>query len=705
MDVSEILQGLNERQREAVTHPARSMRVIAGAGSGKTRVLVQRMQWLMAVEGVSPYGLLALTFTNKAAREMRQRLEAALQRPLGQLWMGTFHGICHRILRRNAPLMQWPEQFVIMDSDDQLRLVKRMMRARQWDEAVMKPKNMVWQINAYKEEGLRAEDVPPTPHPGELAIREFYHDYEKLCRQQGTMDFAELLLLTVELFTHHPEVLQNYQQRFQSVLVDEFQDTNALQYRLVQQLCAGGAQLFVVGDDDQSIYGWRGARVENILQLERDFPALATVRLEQNYRSTQTILDAANAVIAQNSNRLGKTLWSDGQRGAAVRIYPAINEMDEARYVCEHIQRWHADGGRYDESAILYRSNAQSGLRFFERAEIKDALAYLRLARYRDDDGAVERIINTPTRGIGQKTLADLRQLAQQAGVPLWRILSDDAQITRHFSGRARNALREFTNLIETIAAKIAVETSLKKALETVVHDTGLYAALESEGSEQADARRENLDELINAGSYIDLSTDPDSDRIMDFLADAALDAGDGQAEEGSDSVQLMTLHSAKGLEFPNVYIVGMEEGLFPTQRAIESPDKLEEERRLAYVGMTRAERELTLCFAERRRFQGQENYPQPSRFIHEIPEELTEAVRPMVYSGISKMRRQSPAMNSSASPAAPYKLGDSVRHPKFGEGCVMALEGHGEHLRAQIHFAEAGEKWLVLAYAKLEKI
>ena len=723
MDVSEILQGLNERQREAVTHPARAMRVIAGAGSGKTRVLVQRMQWLMAVEGVSPYGLLALTFTNKAAREMRQRLEAALQRPLGQLWMGTFHGICHRILRRHAPLMQWPEQFVIMDSDDQLRLVKRMMRARQWDEAVMKPKNMVWQINAYKEEGLRAEDVPPTPHPGELAIREFYHDYEKLCRQQGTMDFAELLLLTVELFTHHPEVLQNYQQRFQSVLVDEFQDTNALQYRLVQQLCAGGAQLFVVGDDDQSIYGWRGARVENILQLERDFPALATVRLEQNYRSTQTILDAANAVIAQNSNRLGKTLWSDGQRGAAVRIYPAINEMDEARYVCEHIQRWHADGGRYDESAILYRSNAQSrvfeemllqhrlpyrvygGLRFFERAEIKDALAYLRLARYRDDDGAVERIINTPTRGIGQKTLADLRQLAQQAGVPLWRILSDDAQIARHFSGRARNALREFVILIEQIAAKLAAEPSLKKALETVVHDTGLYAALESEGGEQAEARRENLDELINAGSYIDLSTDPDSDRIMDFLADAALDAGDGQAEEGSDSIQLMTLHSAKGLEFPNVYIVGMEEGLFPTQRAIESPDKLEEERRLAYVGMTRAERELTLCFAERRRFQGQENYPQPSRFIHEIPEELTEAVRPMVYSGISKMRRMDSASPRTASPAAPYKLGDSVRHPKFGEGCVMALEGHGEHLRAQIHFAEAGEKWLVLAYAKLEKI
>ena len=722
VDVSEILAGLNERQREAVTHPARALRVIAGAGSGKTRVLVQRMQWLMAVDGVSPYGLLALTFTNKAAREMRQRLEAALQRPMGQLWMGTFHGICHRILRRHATLLGWPEQFIIMDSDDQLRMVKRMMRARQWDENHIKPKALVWQINAWKEDGLRAADIPPNPHPTNIAVRDFYADYERLCRQQGTMDFAELLLLTVELFTHHADVLRNYQQRFQSILVDEFQDTNALQYRLVQQLSAGGAQLFVVGDDDQSIYGWRGARVENILQLEHDYPGLATIRLEQNYRSTQTILDAANAVIAQNSQRLGKTLWSDGARGAAVRIYPAINEHDEARYICEQIQRWHADGGRYSESAILYRSNAQSrvfeemllqhrlpyrvygGLRFFERAEIKDALAYLRLVRYRDDDGAVERIINTPPRGIGQKTLTDLRQLAQQAGVPLWHVLTDDAQIARHFSVRARNALREFTLLIEQIAAKLATEPSLKKALETVVHDTGLYAALETEGSEQAEARRENLDELINAGSYIDLSTDPASDRIMDFLADAALDAGDGQAEEGSDSIQLMTLHSAKGLEFPNVYIVGMEEGLFPTQRAIESPDKLEEERRLAYVGMTRAERELTLCFAERRRFQGQENYPQPSRFIHEIPEELTEAVRPMVYNGINKMRHKTPAVSAN-SPALPYNLGDSVRHRKFGEGCVMALEGNGEHLRALINFRDAGEKWLVLAYAKLEKI
>ena len=722
VDVSEILNGLNERQREAVTHPARALRIIAGAGSGKTRVLVQRMQWLMAVEDISPYGLLALTFTNKAAREMRQRLEAALERPLGQLWMGTFHGICHRILRRHATLLGWPEQFIIMDSDDQLRMVKRMMRARQWDENHIKPKALVWQINAWKEDGLRAADISPNPHPTNIAVRDFYADYERLCRQQGTMDFAELLLLTVELFTHHADVLRNYQQRFQSILVDEFQDTNALQYRLVQQLSAGGTQLFVVGDDDQSIYGWRGARVENILQLEHDYPGLATIRLEQNYRSTQTILDAANAVIAQNSQRLGKTLWSDGARGAAVRIYPAINEHDEARYICAEIQRWQAAGGRYDDCAILYRSNAQSrvfeemllqhrlpyrvygGLRFFERAEIKDALAYLRLARYRDDDGALERIINTPPRGIGQKTLADLRQHAQQHGASLWQILTNDTLINSHYPARAKNALRDFVRLIDDLAHKINHEPSLKKALEYTVHDSGLYAALEAEHSEQAEARRDNLDELINAGSYIDLTTDPDSDRVMDFLADAALDAGDGQAEEGTDSVQLMTLHSAKGLEFPNVYIVGMEEGLFPTQRACESPEKLEEERRLAYVGMTRAEQHLTLCFAERRRFQGQDTYPQPSRFIHEIPAELTEAVRPMVYSGISKMRQTRVATPASATNDAPFPLGTTVRHPKFGEGCVLALEGSGEHRRILVNFTDAGEKWLVLAYAKLEK-
>lgn len=720
MDVSAILAGLNERQREAVTHDARAVRVIAGAGSGKTRVLVQRMQWLMAVEGLSPYALLALTFTNKAAREMRERLESALERPLGQLWVGTFHGICHRMLRRHAESMGWPAQFVIMDSEDQLRMVKRMMRERNWDEDILAPKQMCGKINAFKEEGMRAADVPASVHPADSAIREFYADYEVRCRTQGTMDFAELLLLAVELLQTQEAVRAHYQSRFQAVLVDEFQDTNALQFRLVQLLVAGGASLFVVGDDDQSIYGWRGAKVENILSLDEQFAGLATVRLEQNYRSTQRILDAANAVIAKNDRRLGKALWSDGRQGELVRVYPALNEYDEARYVVDEIRAWVEGGGRYADCALLYRSNAQSrvfeelmlqnrvpyrvygGLRFFERAEIKDALAYLRLTQYPQDDGALERVINVPPRGIGAKTLTQLRELARDYRLSLWEVLQR-GDLPSLFSARAAGALKDFVALIHEITAKVAGDPSLKKALHTVVHDSGLYAMHEESGKEQAEARRENLDELINAGTYVDMTTSPDDDRLMSFLADAALDAGDGQAEEGVDAVQLMTLHSAKGLEFPNVFIVGMEEGLFPSSRSLEDQGRLEEERRLAYVGMTRAEARLTLCFAERRRFQGQENYPQPSRFIHEIPPDLVDAVRPMVYAGINQHRRADMRPHAAMAQGA-FRIGDMVQHGKFGEGCVLGLEGEGAHARALIRFA-VGEKWLVLSYANLQKI
>ena len=722
VDVSAILQGLNERQREAVTHEARAMRVIAGAGSGKTRVLVQRMQWLMAVEGLSPYALLALTFTNKAAREMRERLEQALGQPLGQLWVGTFHGICHRILRRHAGKMGWPEQFVIMDSEDQLRMVKRMMRERQWDEDILQPKQMCAKINAFKEEGLRAADVPASVHPADSAIREFYGDYERLCRAQGTMDFAELLLLTIELLQGDAAVRAHYQARFQAVLVDEFQDTNALQFRLVQLLVAGGAALFVVGDDDQSIYGWRGARVENILSLDEQFADLVTVRLEQNYRSTQRILDAANAVIAKNDRRLGKALWSEGKQGDLVRVYPAVNEYDEARYVLEQIQAWVDGGGRFADCALLYRSNAQSrvfeelmlqnrmpyrvygGLRFFERAEIKDALAYLRLIQFPQDDGALERVINVPPRGIGAKTLAQLRDVARHHGVSLWEALQQ-GDLRSLFSARAAAALREFVDLVNTLAEKVRSDPSLKKALHAVVHDSGLYAMHEDSNKEQAETRRDNLDELINAGSYVDMSVAPDEDRMTSFLADAALDAGDGQAEEGVDAVQLMTLHSAKGLEFPNVFMVGMEEGLFPGSRSLDDADRLEEERRLAYVGMTRAEERLTLCFAERRRFQGQENYPQPSRFIHEIPPELLESVRPMVYESINRQRQgMGIGSQAGAGEALPFRIGDMVVHGKFGEGCVLGMEGSGAHARVLVNFA-VGEKWLVLQYANLRKL
>lgn len=720
MDISAILEGLNAAQREAVTTNAQTVRVIAGAGSGKTRVLVQRMQWLLLVENMSPYGLLALTFTNKAAREVSERLQEGLQRPLGQLWAGTFHGICHRILRRYAELMGWSRQFVIMDGQDQLMMVRRMMRARAWDEKLMNAKQLVWQINAYKEEGLRAGDVVVNNHPVEAAVREFYGDYERLCQQQATMDFAELLLLTVELLREHEGVCAEYRARFQALLVDEFQDTNKLQFEMVRLLCGAQAQLFVVGDDDQSIYGWRGARVENILSLEEVYPDLQTIRLEQNYRSTQTILDAANAVIAKNSQRLGKRLWSEGDKGSPVTIYPAVNEYDEARYVCEAIRRWQEAGGRYQDCAVLYRSNAQSrvfeelflqyqvpyrvygGLRFFERAEVKDALAYLRVARFADDDGAIERIINTPARGIGAKTLALLRGLAQMQGLSLWQAMQAEVLAQAQLSGRGYNAVQGFVQLINVLLERINATSSLKEALHIVVHDSGLYQMHEDSGKEQAAVRRENLDELINAGSYVDSTTEADSDRIMDFLANAALDAGDGQAQEGVDCVQLMTLHSAKGLEFPNVYIVGMEEDLFPSQRSIAVREKLEEERRLAYVGMTRAERELTLCFAERRRLMGNDTYPRPSRFIYEIPEALTEAVRPLVYAGISEARLQ---VRSLSEDSMPFKTGDMVKHRKFGEGCVLMLEGSGDHARALINFEQAGEKWLVLTYAKLEKL
>ena len=722
VDVSAILDGLNDAQRKAVTLPADAIRVIAGAGSGKTRVLVQRMQWLMAVEGISPHGLLALTFTNKAAREMRQRLENATGQAMTPLSMGTFHGICHRILRRFAERMDWPQGFVIIDREDQLRMIKRMLRERNWDEELISPRQIQAQIDAYKQEGLRAADVPVTAHPVDVAVRELYRDYEIACRRQGAMDFAELLLLTVELLAQHAQVKAHFHQRFQSILVDEFQDTNTLQFTLIRELLGEKAKLFVVGDDDQSIYGWRGAKVENILELERAYPELQTIRLEQNYRSTQTILHAANAVIAKNQRRLGKRLWSAGAHGEAVRVYAALNEYDETRYVIETITQWVETGGGYDECAILYRSNAQSrvfeeglrqkripyrvygGLRFFERAEVKDALAYLRLTRQRDDDGALERVLNQPPRGIGARTQTNLRELARREGVSLWQIIADPALVKAHFNARAGNALSAFAALLSRLHREIGETNSLKKALEIAVYRSGLYAHLEGQAKEEAETRRENLDELINAGSYVDMVADQQSDKVIDFLADAALDAGDGQAQEGESSVQLMTLHSAKGLEFANVFIVAMEEDIFPSQRSLEDPARLEEERRLAYVGMTRAEKRLTLSFAERRRFQGRDTYPQPSRFVREVPRELIEAVRPLLFTEATAVRGDT-APTQPGSAQELWRTGEMVRHGKFGEGCIVSLEGSDAHRRALVNFAEAGEKWLVLAYAKLEKI
>lgn len=710
MNIDTILSGLNAAQRDAVTTKERIVRVIAGAGSGKTRVLVQRMQWLMTVAGCMPYQLLALTFTNKAAQEMRQRLEQSAACSLNQLWMGTFHSICLRILRQYAELVGWEKSFIVIDSDDQLRLIKRLLQKNNWNEEILSAKAVQAQINAYKENGLRAADLPTSAPPLEIAVHHFYQEYEHITRQQGTMDFAELLLLTTELLAQHETVQQRFHQRFQAILIDEFQDTNTLQFKLVTQFCAPKTQLFVVGDDDQSIYGWRGAQIDHIVHLERYYPTVHTIRLEQNYRSTKTILAAANTVIAHNQTRLGKTLWSDGKHGEAIALYAAVNEYDEARYLVENIAQFHQHGGAYDQCAILYRSNALSriyeealiqknipyriygGLRFFERAEIKDALAYLRLLHYPDDDAALERIINQPPRGIGAKTMEDVRLLAQRVQCSLWRVITDDALLEQKCSARAQNALRQFRALIIKMTAFAERSDSLRDILKMVVDESGLYAALTNNNQEETENRRENLHELIAAGDYQSDQNDADHDKIADFLAMASLDAGD--KETNAHGVQLMTLHSAKGLEFNRVYMVALEEGLFPNARSLENSAQLEEERRLAYVGITRAREQLTMSFAERRRYYGQDNYARPSRFLNEIPPELLNMVRPVLFN------RTQP---NDIQEDNPWETGVCVQHAQFGTGVIQAVEGSGEHQRALVKFTTVGEKWLVLAYAKLK--
>lgn len=720
-EVGEILVGLNDEQRQAVTSSARVLRVIAGAGSGKTRVLVHRMMWLMMIEQYHPASLMALTFTNKAAREMRSRLEAVMEQPLQQVRMGTFHHICGRILRQYADRMNWSRDFVVMDSEDQLRLIKRLMRETQWAVESINAKDLRSQINSMKEQGMRANDMPVNNNIDALT-RNFYLDYERACIQQGRMDFAEMLLLTVELLTQHDAVREHLQARYRAILVDEFQDTNHLQFRFIELMTSATAKLFVVGDDDQSIYSWRGAVVKNILELEQVYPEVETIRLERNYRSTNTILAAANAVIAHNQQRLGKNLWTEENAGELVTIYPAMNEYDEARYVCETIQQRHQEGARYEDCAILYRTNALSrvfeeiliqygipyrvtgGLRFFERAEIKDALAYLRTVLTPTDDGALERIINTPSRSIGEKTLNDVRSLARQGGLSLWHILSDAMLLQRHFSARSANALTHFVNLICTMRDDIQQEPSLERALQIVCEKSGLLAQFETSTKDDSESRKENLLELIEAVKRIDVEQPDNPNRIQEFLSDAALDAGEAEAEEGRDAVQLMTLHTAKGLEFDNVFMVAMEEDIFPNSKS-QFGEKLEEERRLAYVGITRARKQLTLSFAERRRYLGNETYPRTSRFLHEIPEQFVQAVRPMVFEHVMSERKLQHAMpNTLRDQHAddPYKMGDIVEHAKFGEGCILAFEGDGAGRRALIRFKESGEKWLILAYAKL---
>lgn len=723
-DLSYLLNDLNDAQREAVAAPLGQQRVLAGAGSGKTRVLVHRIAWLSQVEQAGAHNILAVTFTNKAAAEMRERISQLLGRSPQGMWVGTFHGLAHRLLRAHWQEAGLQEGFAILDSDDQLRIVKRVMDELGLDDKRWPPRQAQWFINGQKDEGQRPRNIQPAGDLYLTTMAQVYSAYEEACARNNAVDFGELLLRTLELLRNNDSLLKHYQQRFRHILVDEFQDTNAVQYAWLRLLAGQADSLMIVGDDDQSIYGWRGARIENIQQFNQDFPQTQTIRLEQNYRSTATILKAANALISNNSERLGKNLWTDDPDGEPIRFYQAFNEQDEARYIVEVIeQALRQDGHRRQDIAILYRSNAQSraleegllranipyrihgGQRFFERLEIKNALGYLRLLRSRHDDGAVERIINVPPRGIGEKTIEQVREYAREHQCSLWTSAEQQVE-QRLLNGRACNALQAFMLLIEQLETATA-ELPLHQCTRHIIEHSGLLTYHKEEKGEKGQSRVENLEELITAAQAFTYEQDEENNLppLTAFLDHAVLEAGETQAGEHEDSVQLMTLHSAKGLEFPLVFIAGMEEGLFPHKMSMDGADGLEEERRLAYVGITRAMQQLYLTCAESRRLYGQENYNLQSRFIAEIPAELVQSVRMQPAAPGASQNLTSTLFHGSSVPDTPFSLGQAVSHPVFGEGVVLNYEGAGAQARVQVHFAGEGSKWLMLSFAKLEAI
>lgn len=722
MDVSSLLDGMNDKQREAVAAPSQNMLVLAGAGSGKTRVLVHRIAWLMQVEQVPASAILAVTFTNKAAAEMRGRVEQLLGGRLFGLWLGTFHGLAHRLLRAHHLDANLPQDFQILDSDDQLRLLRRIIKGMNLDEKQWPARQAAGFINARKDEGLRPKDIQILHDPLLQTYQQIYQIYQETCDRAGLVDFAELLLRAHELWLYKPHILAHYQDRFRHILVDEFQDTNSIQYAWLQMLAGQQARVMIVGDDDQSIYGWRGAKVENISRFLRDFAGAETVRLEQNYRSTSTILKAANTLIANNAERMGKELWTEGEAGEPISVYGAFNEVDEARFVVERIKQWHQLDNALSETAILYRNNAQSrvleealiqarlpyriygGLRFFERQEIKDALSYLRLMNNRGDEAAFERIVNTPTRGIGERTLGLIREAARANETTLWQSAWTLVE-EKTLSGRAASAVSRFLALINQLEDDTR-DLPLHVQTDSVIERSGLKAMYQAERGEKAQARVENLEELVSATRQFLPAEDDEMSLLSAFLSHAALEAGEAQADKFEDAVQLMTLHSAKGLEFPLVFMVGVEEGMFPSQQSAEESQRLEEERRLAYVGMTRAMSKLYISHAETRRLYGREMFHRPSRFIKELPSDCLEEIRlkasvsRAMPSGRFSQDRVRDTFNETG-----FNLGQRVLHPKFGEGVVLNFEGAGDHIRVQVNFDAGGSKWLVTAYARLEAL
>lgn len=706
-----ILNSLNPAQQEAVKAPLGHQLILAGAGSGKTRVLTHRIIWLIESENISPFNILAVTFTNKAANEMRTRCEQLLNQSVKSMWIGTFHGLSHRFLRAHFEAARLPQTFQILDSDDQFRMVRRVIQALNLDEDRFPPKEAQWFINAQKEDGRDPHQVEPRDVAAQTFIR-IYQAYQEACERAGVIDFADLLLKTCRVMQENAELRAHYQARFRCLLVDEFQDTNTIQYLWLKLFAGSESAIMIVGDDDQSIYGWRGAKIENIQRFSKDFPGAQVIRLEQNYRSTGTILKAANALISQNTGRLGKNLWTEGKDGDQITVYAGFNETDEAFFIVNRMRELKQNSHQYKDMAVLYRSNAQSrvieealmqfgipyrvygGLRYFDRQEIRDAVAYLRLIANHSDDPAFERIINTPTRGIGDKTVTTIRDHAKEQGITLWAALDALLQ-TSFFPARAESALRSFVNLITTLSDRI-LTLPLDKQVEQVLYGSGLIEHYRKEKGEKGLTRIENLEELVNAASqFMQEGVPDDLPPLTAFLAYAALESSDEQAEAYDDCVQLMTLHSAKGLEFPVVFLAGCEEELFPHYLCMHDPKALEEERRLCYVGMTRAMKKLYMTYAEVRRMHGKESYHRPSRFLHEIPVELVNEIRFR-----AKVSRPQPIVNSYKPVSeGKFKIGQEVNHRIFGDGTVIDCEGDGDEMKVTVRFPKVGTKMLIASY------
>ena len=728
-----LLNGLNEPQKQAVCLPAEHGLILAGAGSGKTRVLTTRIAWLMQTGQVSPQGILAVTFTNKAAREMLTRLSAMVPINVRSLWVGTFHGLCHRLLRTHWRVARLPETFQILDTGDQQAAIKRLIKAMGVDEERFPPRDMMHYINALKEQGIRSGQAEAHDAHTRRKV-EIYAEYEAQCQREGAVDFAELLLRAYELLQQDEALRIHYQQRFRHILVDEFQDTNPLQYAWLQLLCGPQTVIFAVGDDDQSIYAFRGADVANMRAFERNYAKGNVIRLEQNYRSHGNILTAANALITNNADRLGKNLWTDAGEGELIRVFQGVSDLDEARYIVDEIKELTREGLPRHQMALLYRSNAQSrvlehalfqagiayrvygGLRFFERQEVKHALAYLRLIANQDDDTAFLRVVNFPTRGIGARSLEALQVEARQLNSSLYNAAAS-------LTGKAGTAVGQFIRLIEGLRVETAGLT-LPEVIDHLLDRSGLRQHYQAEKDGQD--RLENLEELVNAAATfaedpeavhnIDRETGEATSLLADFLAHAALEAGEHQAGDQDEAVQLMTVHSAKGLEFSAVFIVGLEQGLFPHENAMMARDGLEEERRLMYVAITRARQRLYLCHAQTRMLHGQTRYCLPSSFLDELPEALLQRINtvPAWSAGsYSTGWSEAPAADvatrvsarsaSASEGAGGFYVGQSVVHAKFGAGVILAAEGRGDEARVQVRFGQAGTKWLALAYAKLE--